>query len=154
MNVSGISIDFVQLAANAVPGMVAADLLQPGSMKDILVGGGVTAVTAENFAFVDESSGERLAREIYKKALFFGFGAGYGVGRIAGADFKINIALGAVFALMLMEVRKRQPVVNSVGEMPGQPLDPGKAPIYQATAVSPQSAPVARGLVNVGMYTN
>jgi hypothetical protein len=154
MNISGISIDFVQLAANAVPGMVAADLLQPGSFKDIAVGGGVTAVTAENFAFVDESSGERLVREIYKKALFLGFGAGYAAGRLAGADAKVNIALGAVFALMLMEVRKRQTPIYDVGDMPGQSLDPGKAPIYQSTLSSPQSAPVARGLVSAGMYTN
>lgn len=154
MNVAGISVDFVQLAANSIPGMVAADMLNPGSLKDIFVGGSVTAVTAGDFAFVDEANGHRLAREIYRKALFLGFGAGYGAGRLTGADPKICVAIGSVFALMLMEVRKRQPMVLEVGETPGQPLDPGKAPIYQATTVSPQSAPVARGLVSAGMYTN
>lgn len=122
-----------------VPGAVASDLLKPGDTKDLLVGAGVSAATAQ-FIFVDESKEEKRVRVLYRQRPTLGFGAAYLAARLAKFDPQKALMAGTATAILMVMVCTRFPGPSAAAD---NTTDQNSGVYVAVTENGPGGAPAA-----------
>ncbi len=137
-------VDWVKLIANGIPGAVAADILFPGSVRDIILMGGVGAITTQ-WVYVGRSSSQHRADDLTQKVPFLGLGVGYGLAKLtglAGPQCMVVGILGGFAAYEFKRRYERHQGDKDTGEDVTQIKSQAKQ--YQATHKSPVSAPITQ----------
>lgn len=103
----GVEIDYKQLAAEMVPGVVAADNIFPGNRENMVVAAISSALLAD-YIKVDEPKIAKDLRIYIKQRPLLGFGAGYAVSRISGFSPAQSLVAGGAAAVVMIVVGSKK----------------------------------------------
>jgi hypothetical protein len=131
--------DFMQLAANAVPGAVGADILS-GKQRDIIIAAVVTAVTATAIEG-GQTSGEKELSDYFRKMPLLGFGAGYALCRLYPLPWQSAVLGGLAGGAMMWALyrRRKPPGASDASDTEAEP----QFPIMNSEGDPPGAAPAA-----------
>lgn len=110
-----LEYDWTGLAANAVPGAIAADILMPGNARARLVWAAASASVTQLVNLKTDGADQAL-RVVYHNAPMLGFGAGYGVARIGNQDTMTSLVVAALAGALVFTFARSKHLLKRISD--------------------------------------